>query len=662
MYASLEALSRIQAAGATLLDKVASGASIDEVLRSVVDAVESVLRGCRCAVMLIDSAGERLFVSVAPRLPDAYNRAIDGIVIGPTAGSCGAAAALRQRVVVEDVNVHPNWALYRELAEFAGIRACWSQPVLSAESELLGTFALYYDEPYAPGQLEIDFIESTARLLALAIELKRTAEYRHQAERQLRVILDLDPHAIFSKNREGMFLLANRAMASLYGLTADEIVGRRQQDLHADAAERESMLASDRQVIESGEPLLIPHQPFRRADGTMQVFRTIKIPYEDPSYQSVAVLGVGTDVTELHRAEQSLRESEQRFRQLAENIREVFWLTQWDTREVLYVSPAYETVWGMSCQSLYDDPRSWAHSIHPADRERVEQVFENETARGGYEIEYRIVRPDREVRWIYDRAFPILGPDGGVARVAGISEDVTARRQAEEELRAALGAKLRNLESELMLAEEQERRRVASDLHDGLGQTLTLAQMRLTQLQAQIPEGLREAVDAIQSLVVEADRSTRSLTFRLSPPLLYDLGLVAALDWLADDVRATYGLPVELEVEGAPSALDDRVSLLLFRAVRELLINVAKHARASRAMIAVSESEGALRVRVHDDGVAFDPESAGAGSEGTGGTGLSSIRQRLVRLGGSTIIDSSPGLGTTITLVLPIPSTLGPDL
>lgn len=653
MEASLEALSKVQAAGATLLEKVATGSSIDEVLRSVVDSVESLVPTCRCSVMLLDDAGQRLFVTVAPSLPEEYNRGIDGLRIGPTVGSCGAAAATGARVVIDDVMTHANWTEFRDLATRAGIRASWSQPILSSKARVIGTFALYYPQPHTPTPMELQFIENTARLVALAIELERATKRRYETERQLRVILDVDPHVIFSKNRDGTFLLVNRALAALYGLTVDEVVGRRQQDLHADVQQRETMLASDRRIIDSGTPHVLPRQPFTCADGSTRVFRTIKIPYTDPGIQDTAVLGVATDITELERAEQSLRESEQSFRQLAENIREVFWLTEWNPRSVLYVSPAYETIWGQTCQSLYDDPRSWAHSVHPDDRKRVERVFDEETERGRYEVEYRIVRPDGEVRWIYDRAFPILGGDGVVVRVAGISEDITQRKQAEEELRSALGAKLRDLESELMLAEEQERRRVASDLHDGLGQTLALAEMKITQLNPQLPAALRGALAEIRALVEEADRATRSLTFRLSPPILHHLGFVAALDWLAEHIAKTYGVPVELRVEGTPEELDDRVRLLLFRAVRELLINVAKHAKAKQAVVTVDQPGGMLRVRVRDDGVAFDPAVVGHS-----GSGLASIRQRLARLGGSTTIDSSPALGTSVTLVVPLRSSL----
>jgi diguanylate cyclase (GGDEF)-like protein/PAS domain S-box-containing protein len=135
------------------------------------------------------------------------------------------------------------------------------------------------------------------------------------------------------------------------------------------------------------------------------------------------------------RSDRALRESELRFRQLTENIREVFWLTDPAKKRMLYISPGYEQVWGRSCESLYRSPRDWVEAIHPEDRARVLEAAQTRQARGQYDEEYRIVRPDGSVRWIRDRAFPVAGDSGEVSRIAGVAEDITERKRAEESLR-----------------------------------------------------------------------------------------------------------------------------------------------------------------------------------------------------------------------------------
>ena|GEM_PF-369952 len=140
------------------------------------------------------------------------------------------------------------------------------------------------------------------------------------------------------------------------------------------------------------------------------------------------------EVAERRRAAEELRESESRFRQLAENIREVFWLTDPSKKEILYVSPAYEKIWGRSCERLYAWPREWFDALHPEDRARIRDALVKQT-RGDYDEEYRVVRPDGAVHWVRDRAFPVYDSSGNVYRIAGVAEDITERKRAAEELR-----------------------------------------------------------------------------------------------------------------------------------------------------------------------------------------------------------------------------------
>ncbi len=140
------------------------------------------------------------------------------------------------------------------------------------------------------------------------------------------------------------------------------------------------------------------------------------------------------EIVERKLAEAAVRESEERFRQMAENIREVFWLTTADLSKMLYISPAYEAVWGQSRESLYREPRSFSAAIHAEDRSRVIAIVERDREKG-FEVEYRVVRPDGSIRWIRDRGFPIRDESGHFYRVAGIAEDITERKEAEDALR-----------------------------------------------------------------------------------------------------------------------------------------------------------------------------------------------------------------------------------
>lgn len=640
-----------------VLQELRRGAPLSEVLETIVEESERIVPEMRSSVLLVTDG--RLHPAAGSRLPEAFRQAVDGLPIGPRVGSCGAAAATARRVVVADVRTHPNWAPFLEQAERAEIRASWSEPILAADGTVLATFAMYYREPREPSPFELELIETMAQVAGVALESDRARKRLGLLERQLRQIIDLDPNLLFVKDARGRLVLVNEALARAYGTTVAALTGAPHADHHAEPAELARMLGEDREVILSGRPKVIAEESFQDARGRRRILHTTKIPFTllgDDGLETPAVLGVSVDVTERKRIEQSLRESEERFRQISEAIREVFWLTDWQNNEVLYVSPAYETVWGRSCESLYADPRSWSEDIHPDDRERVFEQFRTEAALGTYETEYRLVRPDG-VRWIYDRAFPIRDAAGQVYRVAGISEDVTARKETELELERALAEldarsreRVRSLEADLLLAEERERRRLAVDLHDGLNQLLTLAQMKLAGLRDAAAGGeMRAGLAEVEKIVGEADRAARTLTFQLSPPVLHDLGFEAAVAWLAEDVQEAYELGVDLLPHEPLGQLDEDVAVLLFRAVRELLINVAKHAGAGAARVRMERSGHAVKVLVEDDGVAFDPSEVGGR-----GVGLSSIRERLEALGGSMTIRSEAGRGTAIALVAPV--------
>ena len=170
----------LQAGQDRVRERVARDASLADVLDEVLHTVEEQAPGMLCSVLLVDEDGQRLRHGAARRLPDEYNRAVDGVVIGPEVGSCGSAAFHRRRIVVEDVVTDPRWAAFRDLALAHGLRACWSQPILSAEGAVLGTFAMYYRQPRGPSRVETELIEAAAHLAGIAVERGRA---RQQLER-----------------------------------------------------------------------------------------------------------------------------------------------------------------------------------------------------------------------------------------------------------------------------------------------------------------------------------------------------------------------------------------------------------------------------------------------------------------------------------------------
>jgi len=171
-----------------------------------------------------------------------------------------------------------------------------------------------------------------------------------------------------------------------------------------------------------------------RNDNTLRTVHERGTVTFDKNGSPIRMFGTVQDITERKTTEEKLRESEERFRQLAETIDDVFWLVEWPQNRVIYVSLAFERIWGLTAQHLYNNPMAWLHAIVTEDHLHVERVFLEEAAIKGFDLTYRITRPDGEMRWIHDRAFPIRDEQGEVYRIAGVASDITTRVEAEQEL------------------------------------------------------------------------------------------------------------------------------------------------------------------------------------------------------------------------------------
>jgi len=218
--------------------------------------------------------------------------------------------------------------------------------------------------------------------------------------------------------------------------------------------------------------------------------------------------------------------------------------------------------------------------------------------------------------------------------------------------------RLRSLTAELLLAEERERRQQALDLHDGLSQTIALIQMRIAALELGADREQSAALRTIRDLIAQANHAVRSVSFELSPPVLHDLGLEPALEWLVEHISTRYGLKIDFDHDEQPKPTDEKTRVILFRSIRELLINAAKHAKARVVKVTQQRVGGELQTSVDDDGIGMEPVS-----EQGQGSGLFSIGERLHHVGGDMSILSERERGTSIKLRARIANeaAIGPD-
>ncbi|HEX8201970.1 MAG TPA: PAS domain S-box protein, partial [Isosphaeraceae bacterium] len=424
-----------------ILSMIGGGRPLPEVLDALCRMIEALCAGATCSVLLLDADGKNLRWAAAPGLPRAYRDAVEADPVGPGCGSCGTAAHAGEVVVVEVIAADPLWERGREGPLGVGLRACWSVPIRSSAGGVLGTFGTFLPEPRRPAAHELRLCRRVAHLAAGAIE-------RARSESRYRRIVETANEGIWTLDADQRTTFVNARMAEMLGDSVAELIGRSAWDFAFEEDRPEGRRRWERlQAGEAGRSEV----RLRRRDGSGLWVHSSTGPIHDSDGRFAGALGMFADITGRKEAEEALKESERRFRQMAETIREVFWMTDPGKGQLLYVSPAYEEVWGRPCRSLYEQPFSFFEAIHPEDRERVRAASLERQNRGDpSDVEYRVVRPDGSVRWVRDRSFPVRDESGTVDRVAGLAEDITERKLAGDALRRSEARLRRVVESNVV--------------------------------------------------------------------------------------------------------------------------------------------------------------------------------------------------------------------
>jgi PAS domain S-box-containing protein len=424
-----------------------------------------------------------------------------------------------------------------------------------------------------------------------------------------------------------------------------------------------------RHTLDTGEPYCSPYFINPRHDvGTIESYEweLHRMALLDGQY---GVICYYYDSTKLRAAEAAVRASEDRLRFALESCQIGAWDIDLRDHTALR-SSEHDRIFGY--QELLT---SWTlgdflkHALTEY-RAPVEAMVREATAKKtGWTYECQIRRADGEFRWIWFSGQHRIDSSGR-SRVAGVVQDVTERKRAEEALKKAndelerrvaertaelaqRAAQLRALAGELTLTEQRERGRLAKILHDHLQQLLVAAKFRTTVLGRGGDDVVKRATREVEELIDESIAASRSLTAELSPPILHEAGLDAGLRWLARQMTKNQGLFVDLTLK-EDGDLPQDVKILLYESVRELLLNVVKHAHTRSATVNMRRINDHLQVIVSDEGVGFDPTSLPAAGEAGRGFGLFSIRERLELMGGHFEMESSSGHGSQFVLTVPV--------
>jgi len=632
---------------AHVLERIARGAPLPEVLGAIVTLIEGAAPGMLCSILLLDREGRRLRHGAAPSLPSGYNEAVDGLEIGPRAGSCGTAAFLRQPVVVRDVQVDPLWERYRGLARPHGLRACWSTPIFSAAGRVLGTFAMYYREPRTPTGAEQELITTATDLAGIAIERRQAEEALRESEERFSKAFHANPAPLgITRLADGRFLDVNAAFLGLTGYRREEVIGRTSVELRLIG-----MVERDALVDRLRRTGAVPELEFvvRHRDGGA---RDVVVSLVSCDLGGDAcILSIFQDVTHRKQADEALRTRERQLRLAQQIARMGSW--EWDLRTgAVTWSDELCRIFGIEPSAVQPSYEGFLELVHADDRSRVRGIIDRAAADGQpFLFDFRACRPDGAVRILHSRGEVTCDAAGHPLRMFGTDQDVTELRLADEQLRLSQ-QKLRNLTAYQLEVREEERARIAREIHDVLGQTLTALKLDVSSLREMVAPrepGADGRLQEIAGLLDTAIKDVRRLASELRPVVLDQLGLPAAVEWLTGDFQRRTGIECRVRSHLPDITLSADVSTGLFRILQEALTNVARHSGATRVEVTLEQASHLVYLDVTDNGKGL-PETVHPGQDSLGILGM---RERALLLGGFIELKSETGKGTKLTAWVP---------
>ncbi|PCC67168.1 PAS domain S-box-containing protein [Nannocystis exedens] len=507
--------------------------------------------------------------------------------------------------------------------------------------------------------LLVDTNEHHHRLRDALIVRSETLEgHVHALEALLDWYADLYEHApipYLALDGNGVVREVNLTGAALLGVERLRLIGRPLR-LHVVLRDRRKFLDHMLRCRRAAGPVVTEldiEVAERRVVPVQLISRRSTVAGEAGTYFRTAVF----DLTERRHAESALRLEHERLSLALTASGAGLYDYSWPAAEL---TPS-ERWWQLVGRPPGEPPQGAAlwqwfqRQIVPADRATRDAAHARFVAgeSNAFAAEFRLLRSDGATVWLRELSRAAETSAQGHARhVVGVLMDITAEKQRIEAA-AQQTALLRDLSAALFRVEENERRELATLLHDVLGQQLVAARLQLGALK---PTGRdADVVRDVLALLDDAQQEVRSVTFQLRPPILQDLGLVPGLRWLARETSNQFKLPIAVIAEDTLPRLAGDPEYLLFRCVRELLLNVVKHAEATAVRVEVGgDEEDILVIRVSDDGKGFDPARVAADRQVSRSFGLLSVRERILGLGGHVRIDSTPGCGTRVELHVPL--------
>lgn len=498
-------------------------------------------------------------------------------------------------------------------------------------------------------------------------ELEQKEDALRQAELRYRTVADFTYDWEYWEKPDGMIHYVSPSCERITGYKAEQFIVHPQLFREIILPEDKDIWNTHHHTAVDGPKLREIQYRIRRRDGQINWIEHVCQPVLDSQGQFLGFRASNRDITDRKKAEEALHESREVLRKKEDSLSEaqrIAHLGNWNwniiTDKLLWSDEIYR-IFGLEPQEFGATYEAFLESVHPDDRELVNQAVNESLADSNkqYSIDHRVVRPDGSQRIVHERGEVTFDKGGKAIRMIGTVHDITEQKRVENALRKSETAlrksqnNLRFLAGKLLSVQEEERRRLARELHDDLTQRLAVLAIDAGKLEQQLessPKPLQDKIRQMKEQMVKLSTDVHDISRQLHPAILDDLGLVDAIKSECASFSKRGGISIKYEPVNIPEAIPKDIAMCVYRIMQEGLRNIAKHANIKEAEVLLTSTDDGIRLHIKDSGIGFDL----ANVRGKGGVGLASMEERVRLIQGKLSIQSKPGQGTEIELRAPI--------
>ena len=462
-----------------------------------------------------------------------------------------------------------------------------------------------------------------------------------ESEEEYRTLVEQAADGIFIADMQGKFIAVNSSGCIMSKYSEEELLKMTIFDLAVPEDIKRNPFHIDE--MKQGKTVIIERVMKRKDGEVVDVETTGKI------LKDGRMLVFVRDITERRKAAEALSSNELRFRTLTSNAPVGIFQTD-AAGKTIYVNETWLEYTGLSYNEAMGD--GWNTALHPDDREAQLKQWEERSKKGlESSSEFRLVDKKGNIRWVIGKATPLFNKDNQISGYIGTLSDISENKKAEKEI-LSMNEQLRLLSEHQQKIREEERTHIAREIHDELGQQLTVMKMDISWLNKKLgatDETVGKKTFELSKILDETVKTVRRIASELRPSLLDDLGLVAAIEWQLNEFEKRSGIKAELKKMRIEPVLPDAARTGLFRIVQESLTNVARHAKANKVTVSLQQKKGLLVLKIEDDGVGFNKEKIAVKKT----LGILGMKERTSVMGGTYEIEGASGKGTIVSVTVP---------